>query len=64
MVSVANPANALTLIRNTYRICQSHQNPSLDILHMVPVPGQLPLSQARDELLHQTADSPGASQLR
>ena len=48
MVSVANPASALSLIRNTYRICRAHEDSSLDILHMVPVPDQVPLSQAHE----------------
>ncbi len=45
MVAVANPANALGLIRNTYKICEE-KNANLELLHMVPVPDHVPLSDA------------------
>ncbi len=46
MVSVANPANALELVQATYRLCQTRQDPRVELLHMVPVPDQVPLSDA------------------
>lgn len=45
MVSVANPKNALELTRTTYYI-SDERNASIDLLHMVPVPEQVPLSDA------------------
>jgi APA family basic amino acid/polyamine antiporter len=47
LVSVANPVNALGLVRNTYRLAQAH-DAHIDLLHMVPVPSQVPLSDAKD----------------
>ncbi len=45
MVAVANPDNALGLIRNTNAVCHA-KNASVEIIHMVPVPEQVPLSDA------------------
>jgi APA family basic amino acid/polyamine antiporter len=45
MVAVANPDNALALVRNTYVMCGA-KNAQVQLLHMVPVPGQVPLSDA------------------
>jgi len=54
MVSVANPTNALELVRNTYRLCGAvsrTQKPSVQLLHMVPVPSQVPLADAGKYML-------------
>ena len=45
MVSVANPDNALQLVQTSYKLCQARQA-SVELLHMVPVPDQVPLSDA------------------
>ena len=45
MVALANPDTALSLVRNTYAICVA-KNASVELLHMVPVPDQVPLSDA------------------
>jgi nucleotide-binding universal stress UspA family protein len=45
MVSVANPRNALQLVRNTYKVCDA-KNAHVELLHMVPVPDQVPLADA------------------
>ncbi|MFH1416243.1 MAG: amino acid permease [Elusimicrobiota bacterium] len=45
MVAVANPDNALSIIRTTYYISEA-KNASINLLHMVPVPEQVPLSDA------------------
>lgn len=50
MVALANPNNALELIRNTYKICGA-KNASVELLHMVPVPEQTPLSDAEQYML-------------
>jgi len=50
MVAVANPENALSLVRNTYRICQA-KNARVELLHMVPAPPQVPLSDAGKYML-------------
>ncbi len=46
MVAVANPDSALQLVQNTYNICRAQANPHVEIIHMVPVPDQVPLSDA------------------
>lgn len=46
MVAVANPDNALELVQTTYKICASRKDPHVELLHMVPVPSQVPLSDA------------------
>lgn len=45
MVSVANPENALPMVRTTYALCGAKQA-RVELLHMVPVPDQVPLSDA------------------
>lgn len=45
MAAVANPDNALSLVRNTYKICGAKEA-NVELLHMVPVPDQVPLSDA------------------
>lgn len=45
MVSVANPDNALNLVRTAYRIVKA-KNADVELLHMVPVPDQVPLTDA------------------
>lgn len=45
MVAVANPDNALSLVRQTYRLCEA-KGARVELLHMVPVPSQVPLADA------------------
>lgn len=45
MVALANPENALGLVRSTLKICET-KNAKVELLHMVPVPDQVPLSDA------------------
>jgi len=45
MMSVANPANALPMIRTTYAMAKAN-DAEVELLHMVPVPDQVPLSDA------------------
>jgi len=45
MVAVANPDNAVELVRNTYKLCGAKQA-RVELLHMVPVPDQVALSDA------------------
>ncbi|MHC4718568.1 MAG: amino acid permease, partial [Planctomycetota bacterium] len=47
MVAVANPANALQLVTNTHRLCEA-KGARVEVLHMVPVPDQVPLTDAKD----------------
>jgi len=47
MVSVANPNNALEMVQNTYKLCGA-KDASVELLHMVPVPDQVPLSDAEE----------------
>ena len=49
MVTVANPDNAVELIGNTYKLCGAKQA-RVEVLHMVPVPDQVPLSDAKDHM--------------
>ena len=46
MLAVANPHNALEMVRTTYRICQA-KSARVELLHMVPVPKQVPLHDAK-----------------
>ncbi len=47
LVSVANPANAVSLAWNCHRFCQAKgTHPEVEVIHMVPVPPQVPLSEA------------------
>ena len=50
MVPVANPKNAIELVRNTYKLCGAKQA-RVELLHMVPVPDQVPLSDAGKYML-------------
>ena len=50
MVSVANPDNALQMVRQTYRLCQAREA-RVELLHMVPVPDQVALRDARQYML-------------
>ncbi len=50
MVALANPANALEMVRTTYRLCEA-KNARVELLHMVPVPPQVPLSDAEKYML-------------
>jgi amino acid transporter/nucleotide-binding universal stress UspA family protein len=45
MVAVANPDNALAMVRQTYVLCGA-KDASVELLHMVPVPDVVPLSDA------------------
>ena len=47
LLSVANPANAIPLAQNCYRFCQSKgPHTEVEVIHMVPVPPQVPLADA------------------
>jgi nucleotide-binding universal stress UspA family protein len=50
MVALANPDNALSLVTNTYALCGA-KNARVELLHMVPVPDQVPLSDAEQYML-------------
>ncbi|MFC2158397.1 amino acid permease [Acidobacteriota bacterium] len=50
MVAVANPDNALDMIRSTYSISEA-KNARVKLLHMVPVPEQMPLSDAEEYMM-------------
>ncbi|MBN1352716.1 amino acid permease [candidate division KSB1 bacterium] len=45
LVPVANPANALPLVKNTLKLC-SAKDASVELLHMVQVPSQVPLADS------------------
>jgi amino acid transporter/nucleotide-binding universal stress UspA family protein len=45
MVAVANPKNVLDMVLNTQRLCGA-KDASVELLHMVPVPDPVPLSDA------------------
>ena len=45
MVAVANPRNCLDLVVTTQRLCGA-KDANIELLHMVPVPDQVPLSDA------------------
>ena len=45
MVAVANPKNLLDMVINTHRLCVAKEA-GVELLHMVPVPDQVPLSDA------------------
>jgi basic amino acid/polyamine antiporter, APA family len=49
MVAVANPDNALSLVRHTYRLCKAMQA-RVEMIHMLPVPNPVPLSDAEAHL--------------
>ena len=46
MVSVANPDNAIELVRNAYRLCRAKEA-QVELIHMVPVPDTVGLADAR-----------------
>jgi amino acid transporter/nucleotide-binding universal stress UspA family protein len=47
LLSVANPANAVPLAWNCNRFCATKSTrPEVEVIHMVPVPPQVPLSDA------------------
>jgi basic amino acid/polyamine antiporter, APA family len=47
LVSVANPVNAVPLAQHCFRFCQAKGScPEVEVIHMVPVPSQVPLSDA------------------
>ncbi len=46
MVSVANPDNAIELVRNAYRLC-SAKEAQVELIHMVSVPDTVMLSDAK-----------------
>ena len=50
MVACANPDTALGLVRNTYKLCGA-KKARVEILHMVPVPEQVPLSDAHEYMM-------------
>ena len=50
MVAVANPNSALALVQTTAQICQA-KDAQIQLLHMVPVPDQVPLSDAHQYML-------------
>jgi len=50
MVAVANPNNAIPMVRSTYYISEAKKG-RINLLHMVPVPEQVPLSDAKDLIL-------------
>ena len=45
MVAVEDPENAIELVRNTYKLCVAKEARA-ELLHMVPVPDQVPLADA------------------
>jgi len=45
MIPVANPDNALQMVTQTLKIAQTH-HAQVELVHMVPVPDQIPLSDA------------------
>jgi APA family basic amino acid/polyamine antiporter len=50
MAAVANPDNALEMVRTTYKLCGA-KNARVELLHMVPVPDQVPLEDAERYML-------------
>ena len=50
MVAVANPANALEMVRMTYRLAGA-KSARVQLLHMVPVPPNVPLRDAHKYML-------------
>jgi len=46
MVAVANPDNAVNLVNETYRFCEAFEGANVELIHMVPVPDNVPLSDA------------------
>jgi len=50
MVAVANPANAIEMVRTTYRLSGA-KDAQVELLHMVPVPPQVSLTDASRYML-------------
>lgn len=50
MVAVANPGNALELVDGAYKLCGA-KDARVELLHMVPVPEQVPLADAEKYML-------------
>ncbi|MGA1839976.1 MAG: amino acid permease [bacterium] len=50
MVAVANPKNSIELVRTTYNLCKA-KKARVELLHMVPVPEQVPLSDAQEYMM-------------
>ncbi|UCH93114.1 MAG: amino acid permease [Candidatus Aminicenantes bacterium] len=49
MVAVAHPKSAIEMVRTTYKL-SSAKNARIELIHMVPVPEQVPLTAAKDYL--------------
>jgi len=47
MVAVAHPKNAIEMVRTTYKLSAAKQA-RVELIHMVPVPEQVPLTAAQD----------------
>ncbi len=45
MVAIANPETAIPMVRATYKLC-ANKNPVVELLHIVQIPEQVPLSDA------------------
>jgi amino acid transporter/nucleotide-binding universal stress UspA family protein len=50
MVAVANPKNSIELVRTTYNLCKA-KKARVELLHMVPVPEQVPLTDAQEYMI-------------
>ncbi|MBU1862345.1 MAG: amino acid permease [Candidatus Omnitrophica bacterium] len=50
MVAVANPKNAIEMVRTTYKLCGAKKG-RVELLHMVPVPDHVPLTDAEEYML-------------
>ena len=50
MVAVANPDSALSLVRTTHKLCGA-KDAHVELVHMVPVPDQVPLTDAERHML-------------
>lgn len=50
MVAIANPANAIQMVRTTYKLGGA-KHARIKLLHMVPVPDQVPLTDAEEYML-------------
>jgi nucleotide-binding universal stress UspA family protein len=47
MVAVAHPKNAIEMVKTTYKLSAA-KNARIELIHMVPVPEQVPLTAAKD----------------
>jgi amino acid transporter/nucleotide-binding universal stress UspA family protein len=50
MVAVSNPDSAIGLVRTTYQLCGA-KSARVELLHMVPVPVQVPLADAQHYMM-------------